>query len=86
MNIPRRLLVSRVGRVLVVALVDFVLLRLWAPNLVNMHSDIALAAAIGCLLTGLAATVWLALGLWRDIRRPDEGRRSAAPFPSTHED
>ena len=45
------------------------LLRLWAPDLINMHNDWALAGSLICLATALAVTVWLAFQLWSDWTR-----------------
>ena len=71
-----RLVAFKVGaKVLGVGVLDFLLVRIWAPNLVNQHQDLALAASIGCLLIALAATVWLAFQLWFDLRRFAEARR-----------
>jgi len=66
----RRRLIVRAGvKVLGVALADFILLRILAPDLVDMHQDWALVAAILCFVLAVAATVWLALQLWSDRAR-----------------
>ena len=53
--------------ILAVLAVDFVLLRIWAPDLVNLHADWALGLAVLCLLLALAATGWLALTIRRAV-------------------
>jgi hypothetical protein len=73
----RRVLVGLTLKIVAALLADFVLLRLAAPNLVNLHSDLALAGALGCLLTALAATGWLAFAAWRDVTLLN-GRRPVA--------
>jgi len=50
---------------LAVLAADFVLLRVWAPNLVNLHQDIALAGAVLCFVLALVTTLWLVQRLWR---------------------
>jgi uncharacterized membrane protein YedE/YeeE len=74
----RRLALGIAAKVLVVAILDFVLLRIWAPNLINRHQDLALAEAIGCLAGAFAAAGWLAFQLFADIGRFNRERRFAA--------
>jgi hypothetical protein len=63
-------LIVRAGlKVAGVAVLDFVLLRLLGPDLVDQHSDLALAAAVACLLVAIVATIWLAQQLWSDRLR-----------------
>jgi hypothetical protein len=63
----RRRLAVRAGlKFAGVALLDFVLLRVWAPDLINMHKDLALAGGLACVAGALAVTVWLVLQLWSD--------------------
>jgi hypothetical protein len=63
----RRRLIVRAGlKIAGVAVLDFVLLRILGPDLVDMHKDWALAASLVCLLVAIAATVWLAVQLWSD--------------------
>jgi hypothetical protein len=83
---PRGVIVKALGRILVVGVVDFILLGLWAPNLVNMHRDLALAGAIGCLGLALAATGWLLVALWRDFALFNRLRRYRALAPWALED
>ena len=65
---PRRWLDLRMAlEILAVLAVDFVLLRIWAPDLVNLHADWALGLAILCLLIALAATGWLVLTIRRAV-------------------
>jgi len=73
----------KIGLKLVVLLVvDFVLLRIWAPNLVNRHQDLALAGAIACLIVAIAATVWFGFQLWLDLRQLADARRNLRRGPS----
>jgi uncharacterized PurR-regulated membrane protein YhhQ (DUF165 family) len=82
----RRVLVGLTLKTVAVLLADFVLLRLAAPNLVNLHSDLALAGAVGCLLLALAATGWLAVTAWRDVMLSNRLRRPMAAVTWTRED
>jgi hypothetical protein len=74
----RRSLLKIAAKVLGVAVLDFLLLRVWAPNLVNQHQDLALAAGIACFALAIAATAWLAYRLWVDIGRLNHARRRGA--------
>jgi len=60
----RRLAVGAGLKLAGVAVLDFVLLRLWVPDLVNMHADWALAAGLACLAVAIVATGWLGVQLW----------------------
>ena len=64
-----------------VAITDFILLAILAPNLVDRHEDLALAGAIGCVGLALALTIWLSLRLWRDIGHIAEARRRLRQGP-----
>ena len=75
----RRSILLIVAKVLGVLVADFLLLRIWAPNLINMHQDLALAGSIVCFALALAATGWLAFQLWVDIGRLNRARRRGAP-------
>jgi hypothetical protein len=57
---------------------DFVLLRIWGPDLVNRHDNLALAGALGCLLVAIVATAWLAFQLWMDVQRFLDAKRHMA--------
>jgi len=48
---------------------DFVLLRIWGPDLVNRHDNLALAGALACFFVAIVAAAWLAFQLWIDVRR-----------------
>jgi hypothetical protein len=61
-----------------VAAVDFVLIRILGPNLVNRHDNLALAGALACLLVAIVATAWLAFQLWIDVRRFIDAKRHLA--------
>ena len=74
----RRSLLKIAAKVLGVAVLDFLLLRIWAPNLINKHQDLALAGSIACFALAIAATGWLAYQLWVDIGRLNNARRRGA--------
>jgi hypothetical protein len=63
-------------KVILVAAVDFVALRILAPDLINRHEDLALVGAIVCLVVALAAALWLAFQLWIDLKRFNLARRA----------
>jgi hypothetical protein len=63
------------SKVIGVGLMDFLLVRVWGPNLINRHQDLALAGSIACFLAAFVATVWLAFQLWIDLRRFGDARR-----------
>ncbi len=73
----------KIGLKLVMAAVaDFVLLAIWAPNLVNRHQDLALAGAVACLVVAIAASLWLGFQLWLDFRQLADARRQLRRGPS----
>ena len=73
----------KIGLKLVTTLVaDFALLRIWAPNLVNRHQDLALAGAIACVVVAFALTLWLGFHLWLDFRQLADARRQLRRGPS----
>jgi hypothetical protein len=74
----RRALLKIGAKVLGVAVLDFLLLRIFAPNLVNQHRDLALAASLACFAVAIAATAWLAYQLWVYIGRLNHARRRGA--------
>ena len=75
--------VLKIGpKLLIVLLADFVLMRILAPNLVNMHQDMALIGAIFCSGAALGATLWLGFQLWVDLRRFFDDRRQLRRAPS----
>lgn len=62
----RRRLAFRLGAEgLAVLVADFLLLRVFGPNLVNLHRDWALAGALFCLALAIALTLWLLARVWR---------------------
>jgi hypothetical protein len=68
--VARRRLAVRVGlKIAGAAVLDFVLLRIWVPDLINRHNDWALAGAIAGLAAALAVGVWLVVQLWSDRSR-----------------
>lgn len=83
----RRSLLKIAAKILGVAVLDFLLLRIFAPNLINQHQDLALAGGIVCFALAIAATLWLAYQLWVDIGRLNHARRRGAlPTIRTIED
>ncbi len=86
-GLRRLLLLKILWKSLAVAALDFLLLGVWGPNLVNRHQNLALAGAVVCLLLALWATGWLLLQLWRDIGLlNDPGRRVKLVHRRTTED
>jgi hypothetical protein len=65
-------------KLLAVMAIDFVLLRIWGPDLVNRHDDLALAGALACLFVAIVATAWLAFQLWIDVHRFIDAKRHFA--------
>jgi len=65
-----------------VGLIDFLLLRILGPDLVNRHQDLALIAALACVAIAPIATTWLAFQLWFDIHRFRAARRAIARAPT----
>jgi len=69
-------------KLVAVAVADFVLLAIWAPNLVNRHQNLALAGAIACVVVAIALTLWLGFHLWLDFRQLADARRQMRRGPS----
>ena len=61
-----RVLGRAAWKIVAILIVDFLLLRVLGPNLVNRHQDWALAAALLCLLGAVAVTGWLGFQLWME--------------------
>lgn len=57
------------AKVIAVAVVVFLLTRLWGPALINRHQDVALAGGIACYVAALAAIVWLTAQIGADRAR-----------------
>ncbi len=55
-------------KVAAVLVVVFVLSRIWGPNLINRHEDLALAAGIACYVAALAVICWLTVQIGVDRR------------------
>jgi hypothetical protein len=77
-HLLRHFAVTLAWKVLSVAAIDFLLLRILGPDLVNRHEDLALAGALGCCFVAIIATAWLAFQLWIDVRRFVDARRHLA--------
>jgi hypothetical protein len=65
----QRFAVSIGWKVAAIAAIDFVCLRIWGPDLINLHSDMALLGAIACVIVATAVTLWLGFQLWIDVKR-----------------
>lgn len=69
-GLTRRRLALRIAlKTGAVLLADFILLRIWGPDLINLHSDWALALGLACFAAAFALTAWLAFQLWTDRSR-----------------
>ncbi len=77
-NLIRAFALNLAWKLLGVLAIDFVLLRIWGPNLVNRHDDMALAGALACCFVAIVATAWLAFQLWIDVRRFLDAKRHLA--------
>ncbi len=53
-----------VARLAVFLVIEFVLLRIVGPRLVNLHNDGALVLAVLIYAAALAALVWLVIQFW----------------------
>jgi hypothetical protein len=77
-NLLRNFALTLAWKLLGVLALDFVLLRIWGPDLVNRHDNLALAGALACCLVAMVATAWLAFQLWIDVRRFLNAKRHLA--------
>ncbi len=77
-NLLRNFALTLAWKLLGVLALDFLLLRIWGPNLVNRHDNLALAGALACFFIAIIATAWLAFQLWIDIRRFLDAKRHLA--------
>ncbi len=77
-NLLRNFAFTIAWKVLGVMAIDFVLLRIWGPDLVNRHDNLAVAGALVCCLVAIVATAWLAFQLWIDIHRFIDAKRHLA--------
>ncbi len=83
----RRFLLKILWKFVAVGVLDFLLVGILGPNLVNRHQNSALAGAVLCLLSALFATGWLLLQLWLDIGHLNHsGRREPLTHHRTIED
>jgi hypothetical protein len=77
-HLLRNFALTLAWKLLSVLALDFVLLRIVGPNLVNRHEDLALAGALACFFIAIIATGWLAFQLWIDARRFIAAKRHLA--------
>lgn len=68
----QRILLRAAAKAALVLLLDFVLVRIVGPDLINLHNDGALALALLIYAAALAAALWLAMQLWSDRARYSE--------------
>lgn len=80
-----RFLFRILWKIVGVGVLDFLLVGVWGPNLVNRHQNTALAAAVACFVVALFATGWLVLQLWLDISQ-HQGRSAVLTLHRTNED
>lgn len=78
---PSRLLAWLAAKLLACALAIFVLLAVLAPNLVNLHRDLALAGALACLALSIALALFAARAVVRAGRRIARARREVVLPP-----
>jgi hypothetical protein len=77
-RLTRELTLTIGWKLALVGVADFLFLRIWGPDLINLHQDLALLGAILCLVLAGAATLWLLFQLWFDVRRFASARRDIA--------
>jgi len=77
-NLLRNFALTLAWKLFGVLALDFVLVRIWGPDLVNRHDNLALAGALACFSIAIVAAAWLALQLWIDIRRFLDAKRHLA--------
>lgn len=58
-----------------VALFDFLCLRIFAPELIDLHRDWAFIAGVVCMFAAVGAAIWLAWQVLFDLRRYQQERR-----------
>ena len=75
------------GKTLAVIALDFLALRVFGPELIDMHQDLALAGALACFAGAIFATGWLVFQIRLDLARYQKARRDLAPaLPFSNED
>ncbi len=77
-NLLRTFAITVAWKLLGVLALDFVLLRIWGPDLVNRHDNLALAGALVCGFVAIVATGWLVFQLWIDTCRFIDAKRHFA--------
>ena len=80
-GLPGPYLRSNLLRASAVAVSDFLLARVWGPELINRHDDAALAAGVACFAIALAAAAWVIVAFLKDMQRLRRARRLAALRP-----
>ncbi len=85
-GLPAPYLRSNILRASVVAVLDFLLARVWGPELINRHDDAALAAGVACFVVALVAAAWVIAAFLTDLQRLRRARRLAALRPMERTD
>ena len=67
-----RLIAAKVAGV---AVFDFLCLRIFAPELIDLHRDWAFIAGVVCMFAAVGAAIWLAWQVLFDLRRYQQERR-----------
>jgi len=62
-------------RIFAVAVIEFLCVRIFGPELIDLHQDWALAGALVCFAAAIIAATWLAFQVWIDMRRFKQERR-----------
>ena len=80
-RLMQRFAVGAGWKIAAIVAIDFVLLRIWAPDLVNMHNDLALVASIACLIAAAVVTIWLGFSAVDrpEAVQPGQARSCAQP-------
>lgn len=63
------------GKTLAVIVADFLALRIFGPELIDMHQDLALLGALACFAIAAVATGWLVLQIRLELASYQQERR-----------
>ena len=75
------------GKTLAVVVLDFLAFRVFGPELIDMHQDLALIGALACFAGALFATGWLVFQIRLDLARYQLERRDLSPaLPLSNEE
>lgn len=73
-RLTQRFYVKTGAKVLAVAVAVFVLTRIWGPNLINRHQDLALAGGVACYVAAVTAIGWVAVQIRMDHKSLTAGK------------